>query len=401
MIPFSDRLPRDLTANRLTAAVERMRRDGAAFVDLTESNPTRAGFAYPDDLLEPLADPRGLAYRPTPFGSLEARAAVARDYERQGLVAAPERIVLTSSTSEAYTLLFKLLAGAGAEVLVPRPSYPLFDHLTRLDLVTPVPYDLEYHGRWAIDLDSVERALTPRTRAILIVSPNNPTGSFVTRAELGRLAAIGGTRGIAIIADEVFADYPLDCAAAADAGRAAADPDGNGALIFALGGLSKSIGLPQVKLGWIAAAGPAPIVDAALSRLELVCDTYLSVSTPVQIAADQLLQRGAVVRDQIAARVRRNHAVLRASAATVDACSLLHSEGGWYAVLQVPTFESEEDLVLRLLADGVLIHPGFFFDFARESFLVFSLLTPEAAFEQGTAHVLRHFACTRSAVPHV
>jgi alanine-synthesizing transaminase len=389
---FSNRLPADLAANRLTAALDEMRRAGRDIIDLTESNPTRAGFDYPPDLLAPLADTRALTYAPAPFGDPDTRRAVAGEYARQGLDVAADRVVLTSSTSEAYSLLFKLLADAGDEVLVPRPSYPLFDHLTRLDLVAARPYDLDYHGRWTIDTASVERSLTPRTRALLVVSPNNPTGSFLAREELEWLAALCRERGIAILADEVFADYEIEPGASARAARVGAQRT---ALSFALGGLSKSVGLPQLKLGWIAAGGPPTLVEEALRRLEVVCDAYLSVSTPAQIAAAALLARGAAVREQIAARVRVNFADLSAAVAAVPSCRLLRAEGGWYAVLQVPTFEPEEELVVRLLTDrGVLAHPGYFFDFPRESFLVVSLLPPPPRFHDGIARVLRHFDCT-------
>ncbi len=386
---FSDRVPRELTANRLSASVAALGAEGRQIVDLTESNPTRAGFDYPADLLAPLADARALRYDPRPSGAPEAQQAVSADYARQGVAVAPERIVLTASTSDGYAMLFKLLADAGDEVLVPRPSYPLFDHLTRLELVVARPYDLDVHGAWAIDFASVERALTTRTRAVLVVSPNNPTGSFVTHDELDRLAALCAPRDIAIIADEVFADYELEAGAAKGAGRAASRRD---ALSFALGGLSKSVGLPQVKLGWMAVGGPERLVAAALERLELIGDTYLSVSTPVQMAAAELLARGADVRSQIAARVGANYRWLHAAAAAVPSCRVLGSDGGWYAVMQVPSLESEEELVVRLLtSDLVLTHPGYFFDFPRESFLIISLLPPPAIFAEGVARVLRHF----------
>jgi alanine-synthesizing transaminase len=388
---FSQRLPH-LDRNRLTTAVERMRADGRPFIDLTESNPTRAGFDYPSDLLAPLAQPDALRYQPAPFGLPAARAAIAAEYRRHGIDIVPERIVLTASTSEAYSLLFKLLTDAGDEVLIPRPSYPLLDHLSRLDLVVTRPYDLEFHGGWSIDFASIERALTDRTRAILVVSPNNPTGSFISRGELDRLCDLCADRGLAIIADEVFADYELEAGAAAQAGRAASS---SRALAFALGGLSKSIGLPQVKLGWMAVAGPERLVAAALDRLELVCDTYLSVSTPVQLAAPALLSAGAEVRREIAARVSTNYGRLRSAVDEVAACRVLRSDGGWYAVLHVPTFGPEEDLVVQLLTtDGVLTHPGYFFDFARESFLIVSLLPPTPTFADGISRVLRHFACS-------
>jgi aspartate/methionine/tyrosine aminotransferase len=387
---FSHRIPRDLMANRLSTMVEAARAEGRPPVDLTASNPTLAGFEYPDDLLAPLADARALRYDPQPLGHIEARRAVARDYERQGVLVPADRIVLTVSTSDAYSVLFKLLAEAGDEVLVPRPSYPLFEHLTRLDLVSARPYDLEYHGTWSIDIASVARAITPRTRALLLVTPNNPTGSFVTPDELGRLAALCAPRDVAIIADEVFADYELEPGAAAAAGRAAARRD---VLTFSLGGLSKSAGLPQVKLGWIAVSGPDALVASAIERLELVCDTYLSVSTPVQIAAPALLVAGAGIRSQIAARTLANYRVLQSSVACAPSCRLLRSDGGWSAVLQVPSLEPEEDLVLRLLGDGVLVQPGYFFDFSRESFLVVSLITPPAVLAAGIDRILRHFDC--------
>jgi alanine-synthesizing transaminase len=389
---FSSRIPANLSANRLSDALAQCRASGRPVIDLTLSNPTRAGFHYPPDLLNGLADARALRYEPSAFGLPEARAAIARDYLRRGLAVSPARIVLTSSTSDAYSLLFKLLADAGDDVLVPRPSYPLFDHLTRLDLVETRPYDLDLHAGWSIDFASVERALTPRTRAMLVVSPNNPTGSFLSAPELDRLAALCAPRGIALIADEVFADYELEPGAASRMARVAGRSD---LLSFSLGGLSKSVGLPQVKLGWIVAGGPAARVDAALARLELVCDTYLAVSTPVQVAAADLLERGAAVRSQIAARVATNYRELMTRSARVPSCGVMRSDGGWYAVLRVPSFEPEEDLAVRLLTgDGVLAHPGYFFDFPRESFLVVSLLPPEASFSDGIARVLRHFACS-------
>jgi alanine-synthesizing transaminase len=389
---FSSRIPPNLAPNRLADALRHCRAQGHPFIDLTLSNPTRAGFQYPPDLLALLADARGLRYEPSAAGLLAAREAVTRDYLRQGVTVSPEHVVLTASTSDAYSLLFKLLADAGDEVLVPRPSYPLFDHLTQLDLVVPRPYDLDVHGSWSIDFSSVERALTPRTRAVLVVSPNNPTGSFVTGPELDRLAALCAPNGVAIIADEVFADYELEPGARRRAGRAATRCD---VLSFALGGLSKSIGLPQVKLGWIAVSGPDALVEAALERLELVCDTYLAVSTPVQVAASDLLDRGAAIRSQIAARVATNYRELMSLCAGTPSCGVLRSDGGWYAVMHVPSFESEDDLAVRLLTnEGVLTHPGYFFDFPHESFLVVSLLAPEASFTDGITRVLRSLDCS-------
>jgi hypothetical protein len=312
---------------------------------------------------------------------------VSEDFARRGLTVAPDEIALTASTSEAYSLLFKILCDPGDEVLVPRPSYPLFEHLARLDGVTPVFYDLDYHGTWSIDLASVERATTTRARAIVLVNPNNPTGQFVSAAELDRLATLGGRHDLAIVSDEVFADYELTPGAARRAGRLTGRAD---VLGFTLGGLSKSCGLPQAKLAWIALSGPTAAVGEARTRLEFACDTYLSVSTPVQAAAAELLARGSEIRRQIQNRVTINYRCLETLARSAPSCRVLNAEGGWSAVMQVPSLASEEDLVLSLLSeDAVLVHPGYFFDFASESFLVVSLLTPDAVFAEGVARVLR------------
>ena len=388
---FSQRTPEDLRPNRLAEALTAARAEGRTILDLTESNPTRAGFDYPTDLLRLLADSRGLTYAPSPFGLVEARRAVARDYLRRGVDVRPERIALTASTSEAYGCLFKLLTDAGDEVLIPKPSYPLFEHLASLDRVTPRPYDLDSDAGWRIDFESLEAAVTPRTRAILVVSPNNPTGSFVKSDEVEQLAALASVHDLALVADEVFTDYELAPGTRATTGRFV---DRGDVLSFSLGGLSKSVGLPQLKLAWIAVAGPGRLVDPALERLEIICDTYLSVSTPIQVAAPELLERGVSVREQIARRVLANYQCLHDKAASVPVCRVLASEGGWSAVIEVPSIESEEDLVVNLLQDdGVLAHPGYFFDFPREAYLVVSLLVPEAQFADGTDRVMKRFDC--------
>jgi hypothetical protein len=394
---FSSRVQADLSPNRLAVAVERARAAGRNVVDLTLSNPTRAELEYPADLLAPLADPRGLAYTPSPFGAETARSAVAAEYARRGVSVPTDQIVLTASTSEAYSIVFKVLCDPGDEVLIPRPSYPLFEHLARLDAVAAKPYDLEYGGRWSVDVGSIERAMSPRTRAVLIVSPNNPTGSFVSARELDDIAALSASHDAAIVADEVFADYELEAGAAAAAGSVLSRRD---VLMFSLGGLSKSVGLPQVKLGWIAAAGPGGPLREALARLEIACDTYLSVATPVQIAAAELLCRGATMREQIQRRVGANYRHLVQHAQSASSCRVLAAEGGWYAVMQVPTLGSEEELVLDLFErQGVLVHPGYFFDFPRESYLILSLLTPPASFAEGVARIFGHFDCSQIETP--
>jgi alanine-synthesizing transaminase len=355
-----------------------------SYIDLTESNPTRAGLAYPPDLLTPLGSAEALRYEPSPTGLQVAREAISGDYRRRDLFVPADRIVVTASTSEAYSLLFKLLCDAGDNVLVPQPSYPLFEHLTRLDAVEAIPYELEYHGSWQINLESLVRAVTGRTRALLVVSPNNPTGSVASAQELSDIGELCGRKGIALIGDEVFADYPLD-AERLSGPSVLTRP---GTLTFGLGGLSKTVGLPQVKLGWIGVAGPSELVRQALERLEMIGDTYLSVSTPVQLAASQLLADGAVIREQISARIRTNLGHLRALAPLHPLCTLLNADAGWYAVIQVPATIGEEAIVLELLErDGVLVHPGYFFDFPREAFLVLSLLPKPDEFREGVARL--------------
>jgi len=385
---ISSRLPKNLQLNAVARALDAKRRGGVPLLDLTETNPTRAGFDYPNNLLEPLAHPRALDYDPQPLGLWPARAAVAADFRRRGMVISADRVALTSSTSEAYALLFKLLCNAGDAVLVPQPSYPLFEHLTQLESVVAVPYALDYHGGWRIDLDSIQQAATDRVRAMLLVSPNNPTGFFLHRDDLSAIAAIAATRGWAIIGDEVFADYPLD-----PAPNAAAVLPGAELLTFSLGGLSKSAGLPQLKLGWIGFGGPTDIVDRTIAAYEVMADAYLSVSTPVQAAAAELIEHGAVIRAQILSRLRRNLDALRSLAAEHPSVEVLKVEGGWSAVLKVPQLRSDEALVLELLEeDDVLVHPGYFFDFAREAFVVVSLLVEPMAFDRAIGRVLKRAA---------
>lgn len=380
----SSRLPADLAPNRLTEAVARRRAGGGGLIDLTESNPTRAGLVYPPDLLAPLASAEGLAYAPQPFGLEPARAAVVADYARRGVATSLDRVCLAASTSEAYAWLFKLLCDPGDRVLVPRPSYPLFEHLTALECVEASPYELDLHGHWRIDVEALARQIDDRTKAVLVVSPNNPTGSVIDRAELEALAAVCAARDLVLIGDEVFADYRLDGAAPAPSVI-----EQDHAVAVSLGGLSKSVGLPQVKVAWMAVGGPADAASRVMAGLEIIADTFLSVSTPAQVSLPDLLARGVVVREAIRARTTRNLAALAAAVATVPAVTLLPPAGGWCAVLQVPSMRHEEALVLTLVEqDGVLVHPGYFFDFPREAFVVVSLLVAPDAFDAGVARVL-------------
>jgi aspartate/methionine/tyrosine aminotransferase len=382
---FSSRVPQTTEANAISRALRAAKDAGRPLIDLTLTNPTHAGFHYPDTLLAPLSSAEALVYQPAPFGLRRAREAVAADYRRRGLRIDPARIVLTASTSEAYSMLFKLLCEpSGDNVLIPVPSYPLFDHLTALDGVTPIQYSLEYHGRWTLPIENVERQWTEQTRAVLAVSPNNPTSSCFSLADLNGLSSLCASRRAALIIDEVFADFFLGNAAPSTGGF---EPS---SLTFRLGGLSKSVGLPQVKLGWIAVEGRDVDVRPALERLEFICDAYLSVSTPVQWAVGSLLKEGAAVRAQIIARVQENYRHLLQRMPSHPAIDVLGADAGWSAVLRVPAKESEEALVLKLIEnDGVAVHPGFFFDFAQEAFLVVSLLPPKTVFEEGISRIVR------------
>jgi len=380
------RVPAHGVVNAITRAVQRLRASHTPFVDLSESNPTHAGLPYPPDLLTALGDPQALAYEPHPLGLRTAREAVTAEFARRGTIVDPDHIVLSASTSEAYSWLFKLLCEPGDVGLVPQPSYPLFEYLSQLEAVRTVPYPLVYHGRWDVDVHAMAAA-PANTRAVLAVSPNNPTGSFLSARDLSELTEVCRRRGWALIVDEVFADYALDEARPVTDIAARSE-----VLAFTLGGASKSIGLPQVKLGWTLVGGPASARDEALSALEVIADTYLSVSTPVQVAAPRLLRDGAHVRAAIQQRIATNLTTARELAGRYPACDVLPVEGGWSVVVRVPAVHGEEEMVLDLLErERVLVHPGFFFDFPHEAFVVVSLLPPPDVFADAFARTLRHF----------
>ncbi len=369
---------------------------GRPLFDLTETNPTRAGLRAPAGALAALADPAGLDHAPHPFGRREAREAVAADFARRGVSVDADRVLLTASTSEAYAYAFKLLCDPGDEVLVPRPSYPLFGYLADLESVRVSTYPLDYDGQWHLLAGRVAEAVTPRTRAVVVVSPNNPTGSYLEREEAEALRAACLERGLALVSDEVFDDFALR----EDPRRAKSLFTDLGPLVLCLGGLSKSCGLPQLKLGWMAVGGPRKSREEALARLEIVADTYLSVGTPVQVAAAGLLARLPALQAPIAARVRGNLDALRRAVGTEAPLTLLDVEGGWSAVLHVPSTRTEEDWVALLLdEDGVLVHPGFFFDFPREAYLVLSLLPEPAVFREGVARLVARVARAAASGP--
>ena len=392
---FSRRLPPHAQPNAITLRLDALRAAGTPIVDLTESNPTQMGLRYPERLLAPLSVTAAETYAPEPLGLASARAAVATDCGRRGVTVDPARVVLSASSSESYSWLFKLLCDPGDRVLVPRPSYPLFEHLARLEAVEVETYGLDYHGRWEVDLHSIERGITAATRVVIAVSPNNPTGSYLSAAEADSLIALTARHGVALVVDEVFADYALERSAASVTDIACLADGRSGALVATLGGLSKSAGLPQLKLGWMVLGGDTGRVAEALAGLELIADSYLSVSTPVQVAAPALLEAGADMRRQIQERTAANLAALRNAAARHPACDVLPVEGGWSAVVRVPATRSEEQLVLHLLEEEhVLVHPGYFFDFPSEAYLVVSLLPPPEVFGEAVERVLAAAAPT-------
>jgi alanine-synthesizing transaminase len=389
---FSSRTNWRLETNRLTRALEEHRRSGKEFLDLTASNPTTCGLAYPErDILAALSDPRALVYHPESKGLLEARQAVAGYYAgRVGFSGSraqldPERILLASGTSEAYSHIFRLLCEAGDDILVPAPSYPLFEFLADLADVRLVPYPLLYDHGWQVDFAALGAALTPRSRAVLVVHPNNPTGSFVQPREADELAELCVAREMAIVADEVFLDYGSGPAAQTFALSDAA-------LTFTLSGLSKISLLPQMKLAWTVVSGPEALVHTALDRLEIIADTYLSPGTPIQLALPKFLALRQRMQKQLQDRISTNLSVLDEMLRQSKELTRLEREGGWYAILRVPVTQSDDDLAVALLERAsVLAHPGHFFNFSREGFLVVSLISPEDQFKEAASRVRKFF----------
>jgi alanine-synthesizing transaminase len=390
---FASRTNWPMDPNKFTQALEAHRRSGKELLDLTVSNPTVCGLAYPEEeIVTALADRRALEYCPESKGLREAREAIAGYYRgRAGFAGSgervdPERILLTSGTSEGYSHVFRLLCEAGDEILVPAPSYPLFEFLADLADIRLIPYPLLYDHGWQIDFASLRAALTPRSRAVLVVHPNNPTGSFVKVHEAAELAEICAAREMAIVADEVFLDYTDG----PEPARTFALHDT--ALTFTLSGLSKISLLPQMKLAWIAVSGPQAPVHTALERLEIIADTYLSPSTPVQLALPKFLALRRGLQSQLQQRISVNLAVLDAALRESKLLARLDREGGWYAVLRVPATGPDEALAVTLLERcSVLAHPGHFFNFSRDGFLVLSLIAAERQFQEGVRRLRKFF----------
>jgi aspartate/methionine/tyrosine aminotransferase len=392
---FSARTSWDRTENALAVALERARAGGKALVDLTESNPTRVAIADLAPLMAELGHPRGARYEPAPLGHPEARRAVAGYYRERGVSIDAARVVLSASTSEAYSWLFGLLADADDSILVPRPSYPLLGWIAAQQKVRLRPYRLARESGFRIDFGDLRHAIDGTTRAIVLVHPNNPTGSFVRRAEAEELAAIAREHDLALVVDEVFGDHRLD-PPPADILPTFAAPFGDAPLSFVMSGLSKVLLLPQAKLGWTVVDGQSALVAEALARLELIADTFLSVSTPVQLALPALLAHRAGLLLATNARLATNLALLDSALAALGPSApvrRLPAYGGWYATLEIARVHDEEAWVeLFLREEAILVHPGYFFDFDRDGFLVLSLLPPPSVFAEAVPRVLRHLA---------
>jgi alanine-synthesizing transaminase len=380
---FAERTNWNLSANRLAEALARHRAAGRKLLDLTASNPTECGFRYAgSSILKALIHPGALHYRPDPRGLESARAAVRECYAVRGEKVAKDEIILTTSTSEAYSYVFRLLANPGDELLVPAPSYPLFEFLADIQDVKLVHYPLFYDHGWHIDFHALEQAITARTRGVIVVHPNNPTGHFTKQGEIDRLTEIAAAHSLAVIADEVFLDFSLDAAAPSFVSS-------NGVLTFTTSGLSKICGLPQMKLAWLVVSGPQEAKREALARLEVIADTYLSPSTPIQLAAPTLLAQRYDFQEQLMARVRTNLAALDAHLEGQKSASRLEVEAGWYAVLRVAATRRDEELAVDLLEKhGVYLHPGSFFGFSGDGSLVVSLITPEREFDEGIERII-------------
>lgn len=386
---FSNRTSWDRHENELSRAIAELRASGKRFFDLTRSNPTECSFAYDEEgILRALGSSGVAEYRPVALGLARAREAVAAYYRADhGVEVYPDSLVLTSGTSEGYSFLCRLLCNAGDEVLIPAPGYPLFDFLADLCDVKLVRFPLFYDHGWQIDFSALTAAASQRTRAVVVVHPNNPTGHYLSAQEQERLTAFCRERGIALIADEVFLDFSLRSGEAARSFASRGET-----LTFTLSGLSKICGMPQMKVAWIVVSGPEAEKREALARLEIIADAYLSVGTPVQLAAPALLKMRGAFQRQVTARIHKNLGELDRQLAAQTTCSRLECEGGWTAVLRVPALQTDEDLAIALLKDrGVLVHPGHFYDFAQVGHIVTSLIVPEQEFAEGIRRVLEHF----------
>jgi len=384
---FAGRTNWNLNSNRLSEALAKHRAAGKPLLDLSASNPTECGFEYDRQaILKALSNPESLSYDPDAKGLLSARRAVAEYYSTLEIIVPVEDIILTTSTSEAYSFAFRVLCNPDDELLIPEPSYPLFSFLADIHDVKLVGYPLLYDHGWQIDFHALQQSITARTRGVIVVNPNNPTGHFCKPGEMQKLNEICSPRQLAIIADEVFLDFHLA------ATRPRSFAANTGCLTFTMSGLSKISGLPQMKAAWLIATGPEESKSEALARLEVIADTFLSMNAPVQRAMPVFLELRHGFQRQVLARVRKNLAELDKQLSAQSSCARLDMEGGWYAVVRVPATRSDEDVAIELLnAQGVYVHPGHFYDFPADGYLIVSLITPERDFNEGIKRLLSMF----------
>jgi alanine-synthesizing transaminase len=380
---FADRTNWNLRPNRLAEALDQHKSGGRKLLDLSTSNPTECGFHYDARaIMRSLCSPASLQYRPEPLGMKSARQAVSDYYAARGDRISVDDLVLTASTSEAYSFIFRLLCNPGDELLIPTPSYPLFDFLADVNDVKLLRYPLFYDHGWHVDLHALKRAIRPRTRGVIVVHPNNPTGHFTKVQEITELNQICSSNQMAILADEVFLDFFLGTAQVSFAGN-------TDALTFTMSGISKISGLPQMKFAWLAVSGPEREKREALGRLEMIADTYLSLNASIQLAAPALLQQRTTFQQQLMARVLKNLTWLDLQLGHESKVSRLEVEGGWYVVLRIPAIRPDEELAIELLQkQDVYVHPGHFYDFSGDGYLVASLITPEQVFSEGMHRIL-------------
>jgi len=382
---FSERTNWELSLNELVVAYQQLKESNVPVLDLTASNPTECGFSYPPQTLDCLSTKENLNYDPSPRGLLRAREAIVQYYASKGISLLSQQIFLTSSTSEAYSYLFRLLANPGERIFFPQPSYPLFQFLADMNDIEMGHYPLIYSaGAWKIDFNQLNEKITFDTKALVLVNPNNPTGSFVKRHELTLLNDLCARKNIPLISDEVFGDFSFE-----ENKDYASLINNNEVLTFVLGGLSKTLGLPQMKLSWIVMSGPQGLVEKAQERLEVIADTFLSVNTPAQNALNQWLPLREGIQKEIKARLKQNLEFIQKQAAFTSSCQLLKSEGGWYVILKIPKTRTEEEWALKFLNKyHVFVYPGYFFDFHEEAYIVISLLPPHNVFQEGVERIL-------------
>jgi aspartate/methionine/tyrosine aminotransferase len=382
---FSKRTNWHRQPNKLSRLIDSLRKNGKSIIDLTISNPTECGIGYPEEeILSAISNPSVFHYEPDPRGLLSARELVCEFYKKKNIVVDPSNIFLTASTSEAYSIIFKLLCNVGENILVPKPSYPLFDYLAQLNDVELNYYCVRYDHEWQVDIDSIKTAINKDTKAIVLINPHNPTGMYLRQNDYRGIVALAKENNLSLIVDEVFIDYAFE----SEEGRTASTAGESEVLTFTLNGISKMMGLPQMKLGWIIVNGQKPIINEALERLDIICDTFLSVNTPVQVALPKLFDAGKIIQQNILTRIRSNYSTLITQTLN-SSCSALTAQGGWYGIVRVPRIKSEEEWALQLLeTKGVYLFPGYFFDFEDDGYLIVSLLTESFAFQKAVSEIV-------------